>query len=166
MSGSGGGRSGTKKDDFLYSLGHKLCDSKFSTVTPEYYPFEKERINKDIAECRKLVLEAFCGNTVKTDIWFYTKNPHLGHITPFELIRQGRGDKVMAFITNAIEENKRADGMDKYLDDRRASLSDAVLLRYFKIILAQAKDGHDREEMLLKYINELEYRGLKYKLDL
>lgn len=162
--------------------------------TPEYYTFEELRalgcpnelliqyvlcakeyidemledagIRKDISECRELVLESFDGDTVKTDIWFYTKNPHLGHIAPVELIHRGLGDKVMAFITNAIEENKRADCMDKYLDDRRASLSDAVLLRYFKIILAQAKDGHDREEMLLKYINELEYRGLKYKLDL
>ena len=48
-------------------------------------------------------------------------------------------------------------------DKNRMEMPDSVLLGYYNIILSQHKRGFDREKTLAKYINELEFRGLKYE---
>ena len=56
--------------------------------------------------------------------------------------------------------------MDKILlklDKERSEFSDFILLCRYKIIKRQCEQGYDKIETLLKYVNELEYRGLKYE---
>lgn len=50
-----------------------------------------------------------------------------------------------------------------YRDDKRASLSDTNLILYYNIIKKQVEDGTRDGTVLIEYINELEYRGLKYE---
>lgn len=51
-----------------------------------------------------------------------------------------------------------------YLDRARSELSDNALLRYFKIIRSQVKYLNRNDDALIKYINELEYRNIKYRI--
>ena len=55
-----------------------------------------------------LVYEHF-KDSKKADAWFMTKNPHLGMSSPFDLIDNGRGDKVLRFIESSLSENKITD---------------------------------------------------------
>jgi hypothetical protein len=43
----------------------------------------------------------------KTVLWFKTRNPLLGNITPRDMIRVGRFRKLQRFIQNALDENER-----------------------------------------------------------
>lgn len=49
----------------------------------------------------------FNGDTEKTWLWFRTPNPMLGQESPLNMIKVGREKKVMNFIDNALDENKR-----------------------------------------------------------
>jgi len=40
----------------------------------------------------------FNGDTVKTWLWFETKNTYLGGISPLEMIKNGRVEKLKKFI--------------------------------------------------------------------
>ena len=53
-----------------------------------------------------LVIECFNGDVNKTYIWFDTPNPLLGNISPMQMIREGRSDRVHKFILNALAGNK------------------------------------------------------------
>ena len=46
--------------------------------------------------------------------------------------------------------------------ERFENYSDFTLLTYYNMIKRQHYKGISREPTLVKYINELEYRGLKY----
>lgn len=46
----------------------------------------------------------------------------------------------------------------------RSEYSDSTLLRYFKLIREQSKWRGRQIDTLIKYINELEFRGIKYRL--
>ena len=52
----------------------------------------------------------------------------------------------------------------EYHDKKRSGYSDFILLHYFRIIRHQCKWKGRQIDILLEYINELEYRGLKYRL--
>lgn len=54
--------------------------------------------------------------------------------------------------------------IENRLDIQRAALSDFILIHNFKMIRYECKYMGRSDETLLKYINELEYRGLKYRL--
>lgn len=54
-----------------------------------------------------LVAQFFEGDPVKTELWFKTSNPMLGDITPRDMIRYGRSQKLLKFIINALAENQR-----------------------------------------------------------
>jgi hypothetical protein len=41
-------------------------------------------------------------------LWFQTKNPLLGNISPRDMIRYGRYEKLRRFIMNALEDNATA----------------------------------------------------------
>ncbi len=53
------------------------------------------------------VKKYFDGNQRKTWLWFYSANVFFGGLTPMEMIKRGRENKVKLFIDNAIDENKR-----------------------------------------------------------
>lgn len=58
-------------------------------------------LNKEIAIIWELVTEYFKGDLKKTTLWFRVKNPLLGNMSPIEMIRFGRYQKLLSFIQNA-----------------------------------------------------------------
>lgn len=64
----------------------------------------KERL-KEIAIICSLVAEYFDGDPIKTALWFKTPNPMIGDITPRDMIRLGRSNKLIRFIMEAKAEN-------------------------------------------------------------
>jgi hypothetical protein len=59
----------------------------------------------EIANVCGLVAQFFQGDAVKTALWFKTKNPLLGNISPRDMIRYGRYEKLRRFVMEALEEN-------------------------------------------------------------
>jgi len=53
----------------------------------------------------KLIIEFFQGDKDKALKWYMTKNPLLGDMSPYEMIKIGRGKKLMQFITCQLEGN-------------------------------------------------------------
>jgi hypothetical protein len=60
-----------------------------------------------VANICNLVFEFF-SDDVKTQLWFKTPNPMLGNVSPRDMIRFGRYNKLLRFVTQAIEENSSA----------------------------------------------------------
>lgn len=54
--------------------------------------------------------------------------------------------------------------LEDYRNKQRSEYSDTILLWYFKLIRYQCKYQGRQLDTLLEYINELEFRGLKYRL--
>lgn len=53
------------------------------------------------------IKEYFQGDTRKTWLWFNSRNHSLGGVSPMDMLRNGRGDKLKKFIDNALDENSR-----------------------------------------------------------
>jgi hypothetical protein len=71
-----------------------------------------ERIPKEVLERLReigiicdLVAEYFEGDLRKTALWFKLNNPALGDISPRDMIRYGRYQKLIKFIHNALAGN-------------------------------------------------------------
>ncbi|MES2215627.1 MAG: hypothetical protein V4485_06450 [Pseudomonadota bacterium] len=56
-------------------------------------------------ECYRLVGEFFKKDKEKTKLWFESKNPLLGNISPEDMLSIGRGWKLLKFIQNQMEGN-------------------------------------------------------------
>jgi len=69
----------------------------------EKMPYELERRLKEIAVICELVAEYFEGNLEKTNLWLNLRNPLLGNISPHDMIRIGRYEKLHKFIQDALE---------------------------------------------------------------
>lgn len=68
----------------------------------ERIPHElKERL-EEIGNLINVTAEYFQGDLKKTTLWFNTKNPLLGDMSPKEMIAYGRYEKLRKFILNAI----------------------------------------------------------------
>jgi hypothetical protein len=61
----------------------------------------KERL-EEIASVANMVASVFDGDNAKTALWFRTKNPMLGDISPRDMIRLGRYDRLRKFIVSAM----------------------------------------------------------------
>jgi len=61
----------------------------------------RERL-EEIASTVNLVAKQFDGNLDKTAAWFKAKNPLLGDVSPRDMIRLGRHDRLRRFIINAM----------------------------------------------------------------
>lgn len=61
----------------------------------------KERL-EEIGNLINLTAGFFKGNLKKTTLWFNTKNPLLGDMSPKDMIAFGRYEKLRKFILNAI----------------------------------------------------------------
>lgn len=57
---------------------------------------------QEIAVVCELVAEYFKGDLEKTALWFGLNNPLLGNISPRDMIRIGRYQKLVKFIQNAL----------------------------------------------------------------
>lgn len=64
----------------------------------------QERLDQ-IANICMLVAEYFAGDVKKTGLWFKAKNPLLGNMTPRDMIRFGRYEKLMLFVMDALQDN-------------------------------------------------------------
>jgi len=60
---------------------------------------------QEIANICGLVAQFFDGDVAKTTLWFKTENPLLGKISPRDMIRYGRYEKLHRFVMSALEEN-------------------------------------------------------------
>ena len=95
----------------------KRTVAKFSGVAPASVRFDQkipkevlERLT-EIANICGLVAQFFGGDIRKTALWFQTRNPLLGDISPRDMIRFGRYQKLQRFVMDALGENSaRADG--------------------------------------------------------
>ena len=88
--------------------------AKIASVAPSSVRFD-QKIPKDvlerlmeIANICGLVAQFFQGDVAETALWFNTKNPLLGNISPRDMIRYGRYEKLRRFIMDALEENATA----------------------------------------------------------
>jgi hypothetical protein len=66
-------------------------------------PKEVKEHLENIANICNLVFEFF-QDDVKTKLWLQTPNPMLGNASPRDMIRFGRYNKLLRFVTQAMEE--------------------------------------------------------------
>jgi hypothetical protein len=85
--------------------------AKLAGVAPASVRFDQkipkevlERL-EEIANICGLVAQFFAGDATKTALWFKTINPLLGNISPRDMIRYGRYEKLRRFVMSALEEN-------------------------------------------------------------
>lgn len=60
---------------------------------------------EEIAQVANMVARIFNGDAVKTAQWFKTKNPMLGDVSPRDMVRLGRYDRLRKYIITAIADN-------------------------------------------------------------
>jgi len=91
--------------------------AKIASVAPSSVRFD-QKIPKDvlerlmeIANVCGLVAQFFQGDAAKTSLWFRTKNPLLGNISPRDMIRYGRYEKLRRFVMEALEANATVGGL-------------------------------------------------------
>ena len=58
----------------------------------------------EIANIAELVAQFFAGDVVKTALWFTTPNPLLGQISPRDMVRDGRRERLRQFVIDALNE--------------------------------------------------------------
>lgn len=59
---------------------------------------------EEIALTCNLVAQAFHGDVTKTAQWFKARNPMLGDVSPRDMVRLGRFDRLRRFIVSAMNE--------------------------------------------------------------
>jgi hypothetical protein len=70
--------------------------------------FDRENFNPvEFYKLYALITTFFKGNALKANLWFQTRNPHLGNISPLEMIQMGRFRKLEKFILYSLEENEK-----------------------------------------------------------
>lgn len=57
---------------------------------------------EEIANIANMVAGIFEGDAAKTALWFRTKNPMLGDVSPRDMVRLGRYDRLRKFVVSAI----------------------------------------------------------------
>jgi|GEM_PF-2935064 len=68
---------------------------------------ENKSVKKNVSYAYgfKLILDYFNQDKDKAISWYLTPNPGLGNISPYEMIKIGRGRKLIKFIESALAEN-------------------------------------------------------------
>ncbi|MFM1906637.1 MAG: hypothetical protein RLZZ591_314 [Pseudomonadota bacterium] len=96
-------------------LGLKKEDvSRLADVSPKSVRFDDampepvRELLQDIGITINLVARVFDGDTEKTVVWFQTRNPLLGDMSPKEMIRVGRFERLRKFILGALQEQPAA----------------------------------------------------------
>ena len=59
----------------------------------------------EIAVICGLVAQFFHGDVTKTQLWFQTKNPLLGNISPRDMLRYGRHEKLRRLVMESLDQN-------------------------------------------------------------
>jgi hypothetical protein len=93
---------GLKKEDVS-----RLADvSKNSVRYDGAIPAQARERLEEIANTMNMVALVFQGNQEKTVAWFFARNPLLGDISPRDMIRLGRYERLRKFIINAMVEQR------------------------------------------------------------
>lgn len=90
------------KEDLSKATGLAKSSIRYDDRMPEEL---KNRL-LEIGNTCELVADYFKGDLKKTALWFRMKNPGLGNISPRDMIRIGRYEKVIQFVLNAINGNR------------------------------------------------------------
>lgn len=59
------------------------------------------------------IAKAELGDGMKAQQWMLAKNPNLGMVRPTEMILQGRGDRLLAWMREQTDANKPPNACDK-----------------------------------------------------
>jgi hypothetical protein len=91
---------GLKKEDVSRLAEVSVKSVRYDENIPERV---RERL-EEIANTVNLVAQAFDGDADKTVAWFRARNPLLGDVSPRDMIRLGRYERLRRFIINAMME--------------------------------------------------------------
>jgi putative transcriptional regulator len=73
--------------------------------TGKHTPARAGRLEQVLANMCRLVMQFFGGDAVKTAFWFKTRNFSLGDISPRDMIRYGRYEKLHRFVMDSLQNN-------------------------------------------------------------
>lgn len=96
---------GLKKEDVSRLAAVSVKSVRYDEAMPAQV---RERF-EEIANTINLVAQAFDGDIEKTVAWFKARNPLLGDISPKEMIRLDRYERLRKFIINAMVERATDD---------------------------------------------------------
>jgi hypothetical protein len=91
---------GLKKEDVSRLASVSVKSVRYDGAIPEQV---RERL-EEIASTINMVAKAFDGDVEKTTAWFRARNPLLGDVSPRDMIRLGRYERLRKFIINAMME--------------------------------------------------------------
>jgi hypothetical protein len=90
----------------------KMDVSRVANISPNSVRYDAEipvamrdRL-EEIAMTCNLVAQVFGGDAVKTAMWFKARNPMLGDVSPRDMVRLGRFDRLRKFILSAMSERE------------------------------------------------------------
>lgn len=92
---------GFKKPELAKVAGVAVASVRFDQKMPIEV---RERI-EEIANVIELVAQFFDGDAARTALWFKTPNPMLGNISPRDMIRYGRYERLRRFVVDALDES-------------------------------------------------------------
>lgn len=91
---------GLKKEDVSRLASVSVKSVRYDANIPERV---RERL-EEVANTANQVAQAFGGDPEKTVAWFKARNPLLGDISPRDMIRLGRYERLRRYIINAMTE--------------------------------------------------------------
>lgn len=91
---------GLKKEDVSHLASVSIRSVRYDDAIPEQV---RERL-EEVGNTMNMVARAFDGDVEKTVAWFRTRNPLLGDVSPRDMIRLGRYERLRKFIINAMNE--------------------------------------------------------------
>jgi hypothetical protein len=94
---------GLKREDVSKITSVSLSSVRYDDAIPLQVRDRLEEISNTI----NMVAGFFDGDTEKTVLWFKTRNPLLGDISPRDMIRLGRFERLRKFIINAAIKKNR-----------------------------------------------------------
>ena len=107
--GEGGGFDPKRVAEFMELDRNAI--SKIASVAPASVRWDdnmpkpvRDRL-EEIGAIANLVAGIFSGDAAKTALWFRTKNPLLGDISPRDMVRLGRYDRLRRFILSATQDD-------------------------------------------------------------
>lgn len=95
---------GLNKEDVSRIASVSVKSVRYDDAIPEQV---RERL-EEIANTINMVAEAFDGDIEKTVAWFRARNPMLGDVSPKDMIRLGRYERLRKFIINAMSDRVAA----------------------------------------------------------
>lgn len=89
---------GLKKEDVSKFAEVSVKSVRYDEAIPELM---RERL-EELANTINIVAQAFGGDAEKTVAWFKARNPLLGDVSPRDMIRLSRYERLRKFIINAM----------------------------------------------------------------